>query len=66
MKVNRPIHTSGLWVTEVVTYTHYAMAFILHSVHAFSHLVTKISDKMLHKTLKHPLPQSLVHIINAA
>ena len=31
-------------------HTHYAIAFI--------------SDKMHHKTLTHPLPQSLVHIIN--
>ena len=27
-------------------------------------IAPKISDKMHHKTLKHPLPQLLVHIIN--
>jgi len=38
--------------------THYAIAFTVNS------LAHKISDKMHHKTLKHPLPQSLVYMIN--
>ena len=59
MNVNRLIRTSGLWLTEVVTYIRTTPLLL-----CFYSLAPKISDKMHHKTLKHPLPQSLVHIIN--
>ena len=39
-------------------HTHYAIAFIVNSIHFFCQL-PKISDKMHHRTLKHSLPQSL-------
>ena len=58
MKVNRSIRTPGLWVVEVVTYICTTPLLSLLIPYMF------ISDKVHHKTLKHLLPQSLVHVIN--
>ena len=49
LQVDR-VHLEFIGNVSRYIHTHYAIAFI--------------SDKMHHKTLKHPLPQSLVHIIN--
>ena len=43
-------------------HTHYAITFTVNSIHVFGHLHLKSAIKC--KTLKHPLPQSLVHVIN--
>ena len=63
MKVNRSSDIRFMDNGSRYIRTHYAIAFIVNSIHVFSHLCLK-SAIMHHKTLKHPLPQSLVHIID--
>ena len=54
----------GLWVVEVVTYIRTTPLLSLLIPYMFVVTCVTISDKVPHKTLKHLLPQSLVHVIN--